>query len=90
MDCGLCTVAFSGAVICLTFLAAACTDTSTTATTPSATSTPSASPIASLSAPPSSTAPGFTVLANAAVTCTNGTITGNVGTFLATPTGSVT
>src|SRR6266513_2016544 len=33
---------------------------------------------------------GFTILANAAVTCTNGTITGDVGTFQATPTGSVT
>jgi ice-binding like protein len=32
----------------------------------------------------------FAVLANAAVTCTNGTITGDVGTFQATPTGSVT
>ncbi|OYV72120.1 MAG: hypothetical protein B7Z72_05475, partial [Gemmatimonadetes bacterium 21-71-4] len=30
------------------------------------------------------------MLANAAVTCTGGTITGNVGTFLAAPTGSVT
>jgi hypothetical protein len=32
----------------------------------------------------------FVVLANAAVTCTDGTIIGDVGTFLATPTGSVT
>jgi hypothetical protein len=32
----------------------------------------------------------FPVLANAAVTCTDGTIAGDVGTFLATPTGSVT
>lgn len=32
----------------------------------------------------------FAVLANAAVTCTNGTITGDVGTFQASPTGSVT
>jgi ice-binding like protein len=32
----------------------------------------------------------FAVLANAAVTCTDGTITGDVGTFQATPTGSVT
>jgi len=36
------------------------------------------------------TGSGFTVLANAAVTCTNGTITGDVGTFQATPTGSFT
>ena len=38
----------------------------------------------------SASAPAFAVLANAAVTCTNGTITGDVGTFLATPTGSFT
>jgi hypothetical protein len=36
------------------------------------------------------TASGFAILANAAVTCTDGTIIGDVGTFLATPTGSVT
>lgn len=35
-------------------------------------------------------AAGFTVLADAAVTCTNGTITGDVGTFQASPTGSFT
>ena len=35
-------------------------------------------------------ASSFTVLANAAVTCTDGTITGDVGTFQALPTGSVT
>ena len=35
-------------------------------------------------------AAGFAILANAAVTCTDGTITGDVGTFQATPTGSVT
>lgn len=32
----------------------------------------------------------FAVLANASVTCTDGNITGNVGTYMATPTGSVT
>ena len=32
----------------------------------------------------------FVVLANAAVTCTDGGITGNVGTFLADPVGSLT
>ncbi len=32
----------------------------------------------------------FAVLANAAVTCTNGTISGDVGTFQATPSGSFT
>lgn len=39
---------------------------------------------------PSAAAANFAVLANAAVTCTDGTITGDVGTYLATPTGSLT
>ena len=38
----------------------------------------------------STTAPDFAVLANAAVTCTDGGITGNVGTFLSGPVGSLT
>jgi hypothetical protein len=40
--------------------------------------------------PPPPAASNFAVLANAAVTCTDGTISGDVGTFLAAPTGSVT
>jgi hypothetical protein len=43
-----------------------------------------------VTAVPSALASDFAVLANAAVTCTDGTITGDVGTFLATPTGSIT
>jgi hypothetical protein len=43
-----------------------------------------------VSPPPPAVASNFTVLANAAVTCTDGNITGDVGTFLATPSGSVT
>ncbi len=35
-------------------------------------------------------ASGFAVLANAAVTCTDGTISGGIGTLLAAPAGSVT
>lgn len=38
----------------------------------------------------SAPASDFAVLANAAATCTDGTIVGDVGTFLAPPTGSVT
>jgi len=48
-----------------------------------------AAPLAA-TAPKLGSASSFAVLANAAVTCTDGTITGDVGTFLATPTGSVT
>ncbi len=44
-----------------------------------------------LSAAPGLGASGsYAVLANAAVTCTDATITGNVGTFLAPPSGSIT
>ena len=39
---------------------------------------------------PAAHSSGYAVLANGAVTCTDGTITGDVGTFLATPTGAVT
>jgi Ice-binding-like len=72
------------------FLSAAC---STDVTHPSPISGPivpaKAALFADRPATPS-TPSGFAVLANAAVTCTNGTITGDVGTFQATPTGSVT
>jgi hypothetical protein len=43
-----------------------------------------------ISPPPPPPVSGFTVLANAAVTCTSGSITGDVGTFQAAPTGSIT
>ena len=62
----------------------------------SAASGDSASPVNSstlrsgMSGSPSAAASTVVVLANASVTCTNGTITGDVGTFLPAPTGSVT
>ena len=68
----------------LALMAGACNDTSTTTLAPSAATQPGFN--ASQGAGSSS----FTVLANAAVTCTDGTITGDVGTFLAPPTGSIT
>jgi Ice-binding-like len=43
-----------------------------------------------LSASTQAATTGFAVLGNQAVTCTDGTIVGDVGTFQATPTGSVT
>jgi hypothetical protein len=52
-----------------------------------------ASKVASTPSPVTSTLGGaanFAILGNAAVTCTNGTITGNVGTFQAVPLGAVT
>jgi hypothetical protein len=69
----------AGVVIAAALVTAACGDGATAVT----------SPVLNLRmASASATASSFTVLANAAVTCTNGTITGDVGTFLAAPTGS--
>ena len=42
------------------------------------------------STPAHAASSGFAVLANQAVTCTDGTIIGDVGTFQATPSGSIT
>jgi hypothetical protein len=72
----------AGVVVTLAMLAAACTDSVSPITSPSRQLLASSSKsIAALD---------FTVLANAAVTCTHGTIAGDVGTFLAPPTGSFT
>ena len=69
-----------GVLVTLALLAsAACSDSASSITSP---------PL--LSDSRSDAAPNFVVLANAAVSCTDGTITGDVGTFFATPTGSVT
>ena len=70
-------------VLSLAVFSAACSDsTSPTGDQASSFDAPSfASP---------SQATGYTVLANAAVTCTDGTIVGDVGTAQAAPTGSIT
>ena len=70
-------------VLSLAFLSAACTQDPTGPTS-------SSTPTEGLFATSAASAPGYTILANAAVTCTNGTIIGSVGTFQATPTGSIT
>ena len=62
-------------------LAAACSDPAAPA---------GASALFSQSRGASAAGSDFAVLANAAVTCTDGTIVGDVGTFQAAPTGSVT
>ncbi|HET7187313.1 MAG TPA: ice-binding family protein [Gemmatimonadaceae bacterium] len=72
----------TGMLAASTLLAAACSDSASRMLSPSI---DVASSRGSTGA--SST---FAVLANAAVTCTDGTITGDVGTFQAAPTGSVT
>jgi hypothetical protein len=74
----------AGALLTLALFTAACGDSASGINGPS-----SVNSLASLQGP-SAPANDFAVLANASVTCTDGTITGNVGTFLATPTGSIT
>lgn len=71
----------AGLVSTLALLSAACSDVSSPTSAPG---------IASVSSRSFASASDFTVLANQAVTCTNGTITGDVGTYQATPTGSIT
>jgi Ice-binding-like len=74
---------FAAAVlVTLALLSSACSDSASHITSPALR--------VSLSNSPSAAASSFAVLAKAAVTCTDGTITGNVGTFLAPPNGSVT
>ena len=72
----------AGVVVTLAMLAAACTDSVSPITAPSRQLNASNSK--------SIAATGFTVLANAAVSCTDGSIIGSVGTFLKTPPGAVT
>lgn len=81
----------AGLLVATALFGAACRD---------ATSAPAArDPQSSISAIPSFSrdgndgsgpAAGFTVLANAAVTCTGGTVTGDVGTFQTAPPGAIT
>jgi len=70
-------------VLSLAFLSAACTEDPTG---PTSTTTPTEG----LFAASAVSATGYTVLANQAVTCTDGSIVGSVGTFQAAPTGSIT
>ena len=70
-------------VLSLAVLSAACSDTTS----------PTGDQAAQGDSPSfasSQQASGYTVLANQAVTCTDGTIIGDVGTFQAAPTGSIT
>ena len=71
----------TGVLVAMSLLTAACSDTTSINSVPSL----SRSGVGS-----SAASSNFTVLANAAVTCTDGTIAGDVGTFQASPTGSVT
>lgn len=72
----------TAALLSLVLIAAACNDPGATAPTNSLPDGMLASSAISAS--------GYAILANAAVTCTDGTIIGDVGTFQAAPTGSIT
>ncbi len=74
----------AGVVVTLALLSAACRDQGPAA------SINAPSLVSSSSNDRSGPASNFAVLANQAVTCTNGSIIGDVGTFQAKPTGSVT
>ena len=74
----------AGLVVAASFAALLSAACSTDSKNPVALSAPT------LSASQQASGSGFAVLANQAVTCTDGIITGDVGTFQATPTGSVT
>ncbi|MFI5234460.1 MAG: ice-binding family protein [Gemmatimonadales bacterium] len=71
-----------GLFTALALFSGACKDTSSPIVSPSA--------LAAIGKAPAAAGSNFTVLGNAAATCTDGTITGDVGTFLATPTGAIT
>lgn len=73
----------SSLVLSLAVFSAACSDT----TAPTADQNALTDGAAFASAQQTS---GYTVLANQAVNCTDGTITGSIGTFQAAPTGSIT
>ena len=83
----------TGLLVATALLGAACSDA--TSSDPA-----SGNPASSLSAMPSfsrtgngggpATAAGFTVLGQAAASCTDGTIAGDVGTFQTTPPGAIT
>ena len=72
----------AGLVSSIALLSAACSDISSPA--------PLSQIAAASSSRASATASDFTILANQYVTCTDGTIIGDVGTFQALPTGGIT
>jgi len=76
----------AGLLVATALLAAACSDP----TSGNPASSISSSPLFSKSSNGSSSAGGFTVLANAAITCTGGSIVGDVGTFQTAPPGAIT
>ncbi|HEV8510834.1 MAG TPA: ice-binding family protein [Gemmatimonadales bacterium] len=77
----------TGVLAALALVSAACSDPTSSNSASSINSAPSFSSSRHGS---SNEAAGFTVLANAAVSCTGGSIVGDVGTFLTAPPGAIT
>jgi len=85
----------TGLLVATALLGAACSDaTSSDPASSNPTSSINATPSYSRSSHDrsdgSGASAGFSVLANAAVTCTGGTVSGNVGTFQTAPPGAIT
>jgi hypothetical protein len=76
----------TAALVSLTLVSAACSDPTAPGVSPARAASATEVSATELS----SIASYFPVLANAAVTCTDGNITGDVGTLFAAPTGSMT
>jgi len=77
----------AGLLVATALLAAGCSDPTSSTSSSSINSAPSFSRSRHGS---SNQAAGFAVLANAAVSCTGGSIVGDVGTFLTAPPGAIT
>lgn len=77
---------FAGLLVTTALLAAACSEP----TSGNPASSISSAPLFSRATNGSSNAASFTVLANAAVTCTGGSIVGDVGTLQTAPPGAIT
>ena len=77
----------TGLLVATALLGAACSDATSGNPTSSIRATPSFS---RSDHGGSGGSAGFSVLANAAVTCTGGTISGDVGTFQTAPPGAIT
>jgi len=80
----------TGLLVATALLGAACSDATSGNPTSSISATPSFSRSGNGGSGGSGASAGFSVLANAAVTCTGGTVSGDVGTFQTAPPGAIT
>ena len=80
----------TGLLVATALLGAACSDATSGNPTSSISATPSFSRSGNGGSGGSDASAGFSVLANAAVTCTGGSVSGDVGTFQTAPPGAIT